>query len=67
MRSRQVIAALIAAVGISAALSAQTIQIIGAGRPSPTRSTRSGSASNKLQSNVQINYQPLGSSAASAS
>ena len=44
MRNRQVIAALIAVAGISAALSAQG-RSTARGRPSPTRSTRSGSAS----------------------
>jgi phosphate transport system substrate-binding protein len=63
MRSRQVIAALIAAVGISAALSAQT-QINGAGAtfPYPIYS-KWFSEYNKLHPDVQINYQSLGSGA----
>jgi phosphate transport system substrate-binding protein len=64
MRSRQLIAALIAATGLSVALSAQTIQINGAGAtfPNPIYS-KWFSEYNKLHSNVQINYQPLGSGA----
>jgi phosphate transport system substrate-binding protein len=64
MRSRQVIAALIAAAGVSAALSAQTIQINGAGAtfPNPIYS-KWFSEYNKLHSNIQINYQSLGSGA----
>ena len=64
MRGRQLIAALIAATGISVALSAQTIQINGAGAtfPNPIYS-KWFSEYNKLHSNVQINYQPLGSGA----
>jgi phosphate transport system substrate-binding protein len=64
MRSRHVIAALIAAVGISAALSAQTVQINGAGAtfPYPIYS-KWFSEYNKLHSEVQINYQSLGSGA----
>ena len=64
MRSRRLIAASIAATGVSVALSAQTIQINGAGAtfPNPIYS-KWFSEYNKLHSNVQINYQPLGSGA----
>ena len=64
MRSRHVIAALIAAAGISAGLSAQSTQINGAGAtfPNPIYS-KWFSEYNKLHPTVQINYQPLGSGA----
>jgi len=64
MRSRHVIAALIAVAGISAALSAQSGQINGAGAtfPNPIYS-KWFSEYNKLHPTVQINYQPLGSGA----
>ncbi len=63
MRNRQVIGALIAVAGISAALSAQG-QINGAGAtfPNPIYS-KWFSEYNKLHPAVQINYQPLGSGA----
>ena len=64
MRSRDLIAALIAATGMSVAPSAQTIQINGAGAtfPNPIYS-KWFSEYNKLHANVQINYQSLGSGA----
>jgi phosphate transport system substrate-binding protein len=64
MRSRHVIAALIAAAGISAVLSAQSTQVNGAGAtfPNPIYS-KWFSEYNKLHPTVQINYQPLGSGA----
>ena len=64
MKGRQAIAAAIGVVGIGVALSAQTIQINGAGAtfPNPIYS-KWFSEYNKLHPNVQINYQPLGSGA----
>src|SRR5262245_38859965 len=61
---RHAAAALAGTITIGAGLSAQTMQINGAGAtfPNPIYS-KWFSEYNKLHSNVQINYQPLGSGA----